>query len=273
MGKYDLPKFSNEVCTSMQEFFWLIYGIRKIGKTTLAKEFPDPYFMFFEQGGKSIKAKKEYIPDWKTFLKKIEQLEEHPGYCKTVIIDTGFMCYDRCFSFKMDELGCTDPTDDWGAVYRFTDREFREANDRLITAGVGVVVTAHSELEIIKRKGMPEYTRIKTELGKQAFRYYNANADVIVYYDYNDDGERILTIGGDASTEAGVRLDDNFFYTNGERIKTINVENSEERSAYAYKMLEAAFNNELSKGGKIKEKNKHLQDAKKSKNKKLFFTS
>lgn len=256
MSVYHLPKHKSVPCENMEEFLWLFYGERKIGKTILAEHFPDPFFLFFEPGGRSLSLLNEYIPDWGFFKHKVLKrlAERGTDYCKTIIIDTGFMAYERCFWYVMENLGIHDPRDEnWGNGWKPIDREFREVNDFIQELGFGMVILAHSELVTISKKGQLDYTKIRTELSKQAFRYYNAQADFIGYYEYDEDDKRIMTIRGDASTEAGIRMKKRFFYTDGTPIKTLQMEGDEDGD-FAYNQLKAGFNNEIVREGGNKKK-------------------
>lgn len=264
---YKLPKRKSIPCEDMWRFFWLFYGERKIGKTILASHFPDPFFLFFEPGGRSLSLLNEYVPSWDFFKRKILKrlIEEKTNYCKTIVWDTGFMAYERVFWYIMEQLNINGPQDEeWGNAWKCIDREFRDVNDMLQELGFGIVIIAHSELVTIKKKGQLDYTKIRTELGKQAFRYYNGQADFIGYYEYDEDDNRIMTIRGDASTEAGVRMTKKFLYTDGTPIKTLKMEGDLE-GLFAFNQLKDAFNNLIVKegGGRSTQKNKKVENRKK----------
>lgn len=250
MAVYELPKKKSVPMQNLNDFTYLFYGERKIGKTLLASHFERPFFLFFEPGGRSLSLLCEYIPNWKFLVNKVlPRLKDDPDYCKTIVIDTGYSAYEKCFWYTMNQLGVDDPRDEnWGNAWKPIEREFRDFHAKILEYGFRYIALAHSEVQTFKRRGM-DYTRIRTELGKQAWRYYNADADFIGYYEYDGSGKRIMTIRGDPETEAGVRMTKKFRYTDGSLIKTIPLEGDAE-GLFAFEQLKRAFNNELEKGGK-----------------------
>jgi hypothetical protein len=229
--------------TAIGDYTWLLYGERKIGKTTLAAQFEAPFFIMFEPGGRALALKQVFIQSWSEFLQVISLLEKNPAYCQTVVIDTGFMCYERCFEHCMKELNITDPRDEgWGNGWKFIDKAFRDAHQRIEALGLGLVVTAHSELrEVTHRTGI-KYDKVVTQLSKQAMRWYAGTLDVIAYYHYDEEGNRALTIAGSADVEAGSRCGGRFKYADGTPVSKINMGTTPEEG---YANLVNAFNNNL----------------------------
>ena len=248
--EFELPTGKSIPLTEMEAFTWFIYGERKIGKTTLVDEFEDVYFLMFEPGGSALAINQTYVRDWRFFVNKIiPKLEKRPNYCRAVCIDTGFMCYERCVEFCMKELELESPSDEaWGNAWKYIAKEFRDAHQRLIDAGFSIICVAHSELLTIKKRNGLEYTRVRVNLGKQATAYYGGTFDVVAYYHYDESGNRVLQIRGDAEVDAGLRIKNHFNYTNGEHIKILPL--GDEDEADAFRRLKIAFNNKLSvKGG------------------------
>jgi len=239
-----LPESKSVPCSKITDYTWLIYGERKIGKTELASHFDDPFFLFFEPGGRAQKLRARFVNSWDEFLQYITLLESKPDYCRTVVIDVGGKCYDLAFEYACRKLGIEHPQDDAGGGkgWKTVEKTFIEAHNRLFALGVGIVVLAHSEVKEIRRKDGSKYDKFTLQLGAQPFRYYAGTFDTIAYYQYDDDGNRILTIRGDANIEAGTRCRDNFLYTDGMPVVHIPMgTNSDE----GYKNLVNAFNNKL----------------------------
>lgn len=241
-----LPAKNSTPMQNMHDFTFLVYGEPKIGKTSFASQFDDVFFMFFEPGGKSITARQKYIPSWRDALKVLDELEANPSYCKLVVIDTGFAAFERCFDYALEELKIDKPSDgDWGEAWKRMDKEFKNFHERIFAMGLGFIVTAHSELVTIKKKSGLEQTKIRTMLGKQAWRFYNGIVDVIAYYEYDCDGGRQMTIRGNADLEAGCRISNHFRYADTkEMIESIPMGSSEEE---AYTIFQKAFENKLRK--------------------------
>lgn len=248
---WELPTELSVPHENLEQYTMLVFGERKIGKTTLFARYPDPFFLFFEPGGSALRLKSRYMQSWEDFLHAITLLEKNPGYCRTVIIDTGFMCYERCFEFVKKKLNLEDIRDEaWGNGWKAIDAEFRAAHERLFALGLSFQVTAHTEIKHFKKKDGTEYDKLTTQLGGQATRFYNGIVDIIAYYQYGNGGTRVLTIRGSDHVEAGSRVEGHFEYPNGSPIMDIPMGNS---PAEAFANLQKAFDNKLiPKGGPAK---------------------
>lgn len=240
-----LPDEHSTPSDNLLDYTWLIYGERKIGKTTLLAQFEDPFFMLSEPGAKGLSIRKREVADWDEFLGYIDLLEKRKNFCRMVCLDTGDGFYQKCFESAKIELGLEDIRDKaWGGGWTEIRTRFKAAHERLYRLGSGFAVTAHAEIQHIKPKFGPEYDKLSIQLGGQAFKYYAGIVDTIAYYHYDDNGRRILTIRGDETVEAGTRCKGHFLYPDGTPIKDIPMGESEEEG---YANLVLAFNNELPK--------------------------
>jgi hypothetical protein len=81
----------------------LIYGTKKIGKTSLAAQFPDALFMMFEPGGKALSIYQVDCSTWSNALGYLDLLEaqKKAGTLKyrTIVLDTGFEAFQKCFEY------------------------------------------------------------------------------------------------------------------------------------------------------------------------------
>lgn len=250
VSRLELPRANGEIETDISKFIHLVSGDRKIGKSSLFKEFEDPFFIFCEPGGISISSKKVNISSWEDFKKIVYLLESEPDYCRTVIIDTGYMAYEWCYDFCLRSMNLTSPRDEaWGTAWKFIEREFRTEQMKILNAGFGLGVTAHTEMKTLKTRQGVEYEKLTVQLGGQATKFYNAFADIIVHIQYDERGERELVIRGDNTVEAGTRTSQNFLYTDGSRIKSIPFDFTDESipEKSAYKRYNDAFYNKLVK--------------------------
>lgn len=243
--KLSLPDTPTVISENLSDYIWLLYGDRKIGKTTLLAQFDDVFFLMFDPLNKGLSIYQRHVASWNQFLKYIDLLEANPGYCKMVVIDTGYMAYEMCWAHVCKEHGVKDPRDKgWAVVWKDIARQFMEAHERILNLGLGMAITAHSDVKEITRKDGTSYNKLSTQLGGAAFKYYNGLVDIIAYYTYANDGKRELLIRGDSLVEAGTRIEKHFQFTNGEPIDIIQMGKSPEQ---AFANVMEGFNNKLIK--------------------------
>jgi len=255
-----LPEDVSAVSNRLEDYSFLIYGERKIGKTELFSQFDRALFFMFDPLNVGLAIRQMYMPNWQTFKKALEvlkkRLEIDPSYCKFVVIDTGFMAYERCYQYMVKEvLGIENAqNNDRGLAWKEISREFMEAHDIIFQLGLGLGVTAHAEITEVRRRDGSSYNKLTTQLGAQAFKFYNGALDIVAFYQYNKKNKRELTIRGNSLIEAGVRIqhDTHFKYADGTPIENISMGTSAKQS---YRNLMLAFNNQLTKEG-IKAKKK-----------------
>lgn len=231
---------------SLTDYTWLIYGERKIGKTTLLAQFQKNFFLMAEPGGRGLSILQREVSSWEVLLGYVSLLEQNPDFCQMVTLDTGDAHYLNALSHIITTLGLSDIRDKaWGGGWVALREDFRKAHERIYSLGLGFAVTAHSEVKTIKPKFGPEYDKLVVQMSGQAFKYYAGIVDNIGYYHYQDDGMRYLQIRGDETVEAGTRCEGHFLWKGtNEPIIHIPMGNSPKES---YRNLELAFNNELPK--------------------------
>jgi hypothetical protein len=229
---------------AFEDYTHLLYGPAGVGKSLLFAQYPDPYFIAFEPINRSVPLRQNFVSSWKEFIRVLELLEQKgSGYCSHVIIDTGWMCYQRAWEFTIKQFEINHPREEgWAAAWKYLDKEFIEAHIRIARSGFGFGVTAHSEEKDKKDSaGNTTGTKIVTQLGGQASRWYGGMCDMVSYMHYQG-GKRFLRIRSDGDTQAKAKTEGNFLYTNGKEIDVIPMGNSPKE---AYEMLRRAFNNEL----------------------------
>lgn len=185
---------------------WLIYGARKIGKTSLASQFEDALLIFTEPGGRGVHGYKVDVASWEEFVEVVRQL---PGSrFKTVVIDTVDSLFERVTEYICKREGVRQPGDrPYGEVWALIEMEWKRVLSYLIRLGVGVIFISHSDMMEIKPSSTtkPSYHRIEPTIPRTARRFILSVADVIIYYGY-EEGKRTLYVHGDEGLEAGCRV-------------------------------------------------------------------
>jgi len=237
-----LPTERSKRSENLADYTNMIYGAKKIGKTTLSSHFPQAFHLMFETGSKALEIMERMVPTWEHFLGYITLLEGKNHDFKNGIIDTGAIAYDRALEYVCKRKNIKHPSDlnDYGATWREISQEFERAHTRIVSLGMGLIVIVHEKVAEIETRSGKTFNQIVPALSGQADEYYAGTIDNIFYYEYVED-KRFLTIRGDEYIIAGTRCEKNFLTPDGERIYRIPMGDSSEE---AYTNLVSAFNNE-----------------------------
>lgn len=239
IAAFQLPTEMTEPANTLSSVLALIYGERKIGKTSLAAQFPDALILAFEIGYKGLRVYKHDIDSWLTAKAAVKAIKKDKRF-KTVVLDTVDLAYKYCEADFCKRNAIDDPSDmEWGRGWRGIKKEFEGLLTSIAATGKGVIMLAHSEeKEIRPRKGEP-YDRIQAIMSKAAREITEGMVDIWAYYQF-DGQRRVLTILGDDHIAAGHRFGERFRTPDGTRLRNIDMGNTEQE---AYKNFVLAFNN------------------------------
>lgn len=229
---------------SLGDYPILIYGERKIGKTTLASQFPMNMFLCFEPND-SYELYKRDIQNWEDFTSLASQLLKKGTHkFKTVTIDTGELSYQSAFEHACIENEFKHPQDaPYGKGWAAIRSTFYPPMLNLMKSSLGFIVICHEKEKEIETRGGRVFLKMCPDLSKQSDSLYTAQIYNIFYY-FFEDGERWLQILGDDYITAGHRMKGHFLTPTGERVHKIPMGDSEEEG---YKNLMDAFNNKQKK--------------------------
>ncbi len=247
-----LPEELSEASNKLGDYSILLYGQPKIGKTSLAAEFPDAFFLMCEPGGVALEIYQRPVTNWKTFVGYVDLLENDTKY-QTIIIDTADNAFDYC-SEHICQANSVDHLSqmEWGKGYQAAGLEFKKQINRLIALDKGIILISHSkETEITTRSGR-KYQTIEPSIANTGKKVLNKLCDIIAYYIYSDK-ERDLQIRGDDEITAGGRPTNCFMFTDGTPMSLISMGKSAKE---AYTNLNMAFENKIERPVKeeVKEK-------------------
>jgi len=251
-SKLSLPTKLNTPSKDLRDYSFLLYGAKKIGKTSLASKFPGAFFLSCEPGTKALKVYQRPVNTWEEFLGYVDLIESGDHEFKNIVVDTADIAYKCAFSYICRQKVIEHPSDenDYGKTWDEIEQEFGRAALRLIRAPYGVIFISHdTEKEIETREG-DTVCRVQPTMDKRAMKVLEAVVDIIGNYAYSA-GERVLHIDGTEEMVAGCRIEDYFLQTNGKRVKSIPMGNS---SQEAYDNLIQAFSNKQEPSTKPKRK-------------------
>lgn len=203
-SRFVLATEPSEPVADIGEVTWLLYGEKKIGKTSTAGMFPKTVHMMFEPGGKGLRIARNKCASWLAFKAYVPQIIASDY--KTVVIDTVDIAYDKCFERVCKEQGVEHPSEGgWGKVWGAIESEFVSTMTQLIESGKGVIFISHAEDKQFERRSGGSYNKVVPSMAKAAREFAAGISDVIAYYGYYGD-ERLLTISGSDELDAGHRL-------------------------------------------------------------------
>lgn len=234
----DSPFELSEPTNDLGDYSMLWYGREKIGKTSMAAQFPDPVFLMCEPGGKALRIMKRDIMNWKDFVGSVDWLEAHPKKFQNVVVDTADRAAKMCEDSILQKLAIQHVSDaEWGKGYAMVKDEFAKQISRLLKLGRGVIFTSHAVERNIKSRSGASYDRIEPTMPKMAKEVLEPMVDIWAYLAYDEDGGRVLDIRGNDHVAAGHRLQEHF-------VGVEKIPMGKEAKA-AYDNFVAAFHNKL----------------------------
>jgi hypothetical protein len=186
----------------------ILYGTPKVGKTSLAAEFPDPVFLQVEEGtpGDLELTSFGQLTTFDAVLEAFTALivEEHDY--KTVVIDSLDAMEPLVWAETCRRNGWRSIEDPgYGRGYVQAEDTWRDliaAVNALRSRGMTVVEIAHSEAIRYEPPGMEPYSRYHLKLHKRAAALVTQEADVIAFISYDVTLKKTDTGFGKKSTHA-----------------------------------------------------------------------
>ena len=168
----------------------VIYGPEGIGKSSLAAQFPDPVIVDTEGGTAHMDIRRIDKPQsWEEMLSIIKEVAVTPDLCKTLVIDTAdwaeqliirYLC-ERYKQNSIESFG-------YGKGYTYMSEEFARflsCCDRVIDAGMHVVITAHAQMRKFEQPDeMGAYDRWEMKLSKKTAPLLKEWCDFLFFCNY-----------------------------------------------------------------------------------------
>lgn len=272
-----LPEKPNRVSDSLFDFCIVVFGLKGIGKTSLAaaltrrasitymlerrrrnlriRQVPDPNRN--EEQLDCTRLRKYFRLQAKLYgLKKPGRDEE--GAATTAVIDTADRFYDLHYKEVCEERGLSDPNaaKDFGGTWTEIMDRVRDSIDVLFDAEIMPIFISHAKLKPIQAT-TPEAEQFEQYLPsctKSMFGYLEEVADVAIFYGKYK-LQRFLTVDGNDMLWRSSGVEGHFLDRKGKPIAMIPAGDSARQAA---RNLEAAFINDPPKGSITVEEYKRL---------------
>lgn len=261
--KFKLPTERSEPDDNLGSYTWLIFGEKKIGKTSLTAMIGKAVHLFTEPGGKALRLYPVVIDNWKKFKKAVRALKKDKTFT-TVVVDIVDPLYPMVEDYTCEKLVIDDLADEeWGKGWRDNRKEFERVFGELLNSGKGVIFISHAQEQKVETRDGTEYDRMMPTMHKRMRELVEGSVDIWAYYTY-DKRRRVLQILGDDHISAGHRLEGRFLTPDGRPIRRIDMGTSAKQG---WQNVVAAFNNkyEPKKASDIDDPEEEVSAKKKSK--------
>jgi len=207
----------NKPIDSFSQFRFLIHGWPKVGKTTLACQWPEPIVLDCESGSLFLPVRRVPISSWSDVQNAVQMLVDQKskdGVARTVIIDP----ISKAYAMLCDAVAKENRVDHisqmrYGQGYDAVNRRLQAMLDTLYKAGFGVVLIAHTK-GIEEVRDAMQIDRMVPDLSDSPRRVVVGWSDVIIYIAIeeteSEDGviqmQRVAICQPTPSIEAGGRL-------------------------------------------------------------------
>lgn len=173
----------------------------KVGKTTLAVQFPRNLLLAVEKGYNAIdNIYAVDVPTWGEFKKYVKQLADKQlmEQFDTITIDTISLLYERCETYVCDREGVDKIGDvPYGAGWKMVDKEFEtyvrkltQIADETGKTAYGLCLIAHAKTRT-ETDGQTAITSITPDISERCGKIINRMVDVTAYIG-QEEGERYI---------------------------------------------------------------------------------
>lgn len=240
-----IEKRINEPPKDLSSYNILIGGPKKIGKTSLAAQFPEHHILECEPGNAlHVRCSFTDIGNVKE-LERVLKEAENTDWVKTWVMDEFAAPYQWLLQQICKQEGVIDPSEigsfgkGWGAI----SRAYVDIMTRFTALSGGKLFTTHADVSTIKTVTKREITKYKCQFGKGVLKnFVDPKIHNIWLLDYFNKNRVIIIQGDDYYEASSANLEDHFKTPNGRSVRMIPMGNSAKEG---YENLLACFRNEL----------------------------
>jgi len=176
-----LPTKKTPPRANLGDYSILIYGPTKIGKTTLASQFPEALFLATEPGLNALEAYQIPITSWDGLLAAAAEIAGGNHRFKTTVIDTIDNAYKFCEEYICAKERVAHPSDmDYGKGFSLVNNEFQRVLTKLAALPYGLVMISHTK-EIEVKRATGKFNKVTPTLPDKAGKIVLGMADMVLY--------------------------------------------------------------------------------------------
>ena len=246
----ELPSQRTEPSGDLWDFSTLIFGAKKIGKSSVCAQIPGAFFFPTEPGLKSLSVYQpmdadnnpKVIGDYGEFCHYVDLFCDGKHDFRVAVIDTADAFYDICSDRVLADLGLDSPSEeDWGAGWTAIFNHYKRPIQQLLNSPYGVVMLSHDKSRDIERWDGAAFEEWSCSLTGKAGRWTTGVVDLWAYFGYRDE-ERRIWVRGKQGLDAGCRMGEHFLSPSGDELRSIPMGKNPKE---AYANLLAGFNNQI----------------------------
>lgn len=159
-----------------------MYGVSKIGKSTLLSEIEGNLFINTGGGLDALNVYEAVVNDWSEFLVTGKEFLEGKHDFRTITIDTIDRLHNLCKGYIMKQRNITHPQDlEYGKGYDIIKDEFMRPLMKLALSKYGLIMVSHvKEIEVTTR--IAKITKSIPTLQNYIWELVDAMSGIILFY-------------------------------------------------------------------------------------------
>lgn len=211
-----LPKKKTPPAQKLTAYHVLIFGESGLGKSSLGAQFPNALFALTENSTKAMnvysvnigqKAKQQGKLRWEVFSDLVDEFIEGEHDFETLVIDTEDNLYDDCLEYITKQLGDhPGALDDFGASWSKLKDEFIRPHALIKSNGYGLVSISHAKFKEIEDLQGKKRDKLVPAVGGSSSEYLIDDSDIVILYDKDNEGNRVLRVNSDKNFTAKQRI-------------------------------------------------------------------